>query len=226
MYEGIEEIYDEIHQDKDYLKEANIVSNIIEGHLHDKDLSLLDVGCGTGGHLVHLNKKFKCAGIDSNKNFIDIAARKGLKVNQSNMLDFSLEQKFDIIICLFGTIAHAMSNDNLKKIFLNFKKHLQKNGIIIIEPWLFKNQYKVQRASRNISNEINVVSDNALEENVAVLKKQYSVRGVTYETCIRNYCFDKGFFIDTIKKCGFFVNEINQKLEADYPNNILIIKND
>lgn len=224
MYEGIEEIYDEIHQDKDYKKESCIILDIIKKHLNEKNIQLLDVGCGTGQHLVNLSKYFDCVGIDSNEKFIKIAGSKGLKVFHKNMLNFNLDKKFDIIICLFGVIAHALSYENLKKVLFNFKKHLNKDGIIIIEPWLFKGQYRVQRASREISKKIFVTSDNSLENDIAILKKQYNVNNKKYETCIENYCFEKSSFISAIEECGLKIDEFEQKLETDYPNKLFLLK--
>ena len=51
------------------------------------------------------------------------------------MTDFNLEKQYDAIVCLFSSIGYVKTIENVLKTFACFAKHLNKDGIIILEPW-------------------------------------------------------------------------------------------
>ena len=63
MYRELADLYDRIYGSKDYEAESARVSETVLEH-NPAAQTLLDVACGTGGHLVHLEKQFKCEGLD------------------------------------------------------------------------------------------------------------------------------------------------------------------
>jgi hypothetical protein len=60
----------------------------------------------------------------------------------ADMIDFQLEEKFDVIICLFSSIGYVQSFNNLVKTLENFHRHLNDEGLAIVEPWVFKGDFK------------------------------------------------------------------------------------
>jgi len=130
--------YDEIEQDRNYLVEVRELKERIKENKKSRGKRLLDVGCGTGPHLFYLKNDFLCTGIDLNKQMLDVAKKKlKRKVNliQANMIDFKLDEPFDIIVCLFSVINHVKNYSELKKSFVNLFNHLKKGGVCIIEPY-------------------------------------------------------------------------------------------
>lgn len=220
---GIEIIYDLIHQDKDYEHESKIISSIIDKKFKNKKIDLLDVACGSGNHLYFFDKKYKCCGFDINKKLVDIARKKNLEVVCQDMRNFKIDKKFDVIVCLFGSIAHLKNYEELKMTIGSMKKHLNKNGMIIIEPWLFLNQYCPRTASRYISEDLFVTSANTLKNNIATLKKTYKYKTKTYKTNIDICCFTKEEYFSAAKEFGFKIKQIQEKLEKDFGNGILIL---
>ena len=137
--------YDQIYlKRKDYQKEAETVKGIIEHFEKKPSRTLLDVGCGTGEHLKYLSSDFQCTGIDVNRDMIEIARKKvpNAKFKVANMVGFSLKEKFDVIICLFSSIGYVQNFNNLVKTLENFYKHLNDEGLAIVEPWIFKKDFK------------------------------------------------------------------------------------
>ena len=139
------EYYDKFYLErKDYKKEAKIVKKIIEELESKKTLTLLDVGCGTGEHLKYLSSDFCCKGLDINNRMIEIAKNKvpEAEFEIANMIDFRFKDRFDVIICLFGSIGYVQNFSNLKKTLKNYYRHLNDSGLVIVEPWIFKKDFK------------------------------------------------------------------------------------
>ena len=137
--------YDLIYSGKNYEKEAGHLKDLILKNKKSKGISLLEVACGTGRNLEYIENDFKCIGLDLNKEMLKVARKRLRKTRliQGNMIDFNLNQKFDVITCMFSSIGYLKTYDNLEKTLNNFSRHLNKVGVLVIEPWFTKRGYKV-----------------------------------------------------------------------------------
>jgi len=138
LYKDLAKYYDRLYVMKDYKKETEYVRKLIQKYKQSRGKDLLEVACGTGSHLLYLQKQFRCVGIDINKEMLAIARKKLKKIpfKKADMISFNLNKKFDIILCLFSSIGYVKSEKNLKKTLNSLNRHLKKGGLIIIEPWL------------------------------------------------------------------------------------------
>ena len=121
-----------------------IVKDIIKRSEGKKSRTLLDVGCGTGEHLKYFSLGFNCTGLDINRRMIETAKNKvpEAKFKVANMIGFRLRSRFDVIVCLFGSVGYVQSFNNLVKALDNFYRHLNDTGLVILEPWVFKKDFK------------------------------------------------------------------------------------
>ena len=145
--------YDHIYQKrKDYENESKIIREIIRKIENIQSKTLLDVGCGTGEHLKHLSSEYQCTGVDINRRMIEVARKKvpEARFKVANMIDFRLKDKFDVTICLFSSIGYVQSFKNLVKTFETFYRHLHDKGLVMVEPWVFKKDYKQAKISLDI----------------------------------------------------------------------------
>ena len=128
--------YDLLYQFKDYQKESdNIVALLSK--IHPKAKSILDVACGTAEHDRYLSNHYEVDGIDLSEDFIAIAKKKnpGGHYFCADMIDFDLNSRYDGILCLFSSIGYVKTIKNIQKTLISFKKHLNPNGFILVEPW-------------------------------------------------------------------------------------------
>jgi ubiquinone/menaquinone biosynthesis C-methylase UbiE len=181
IYKDLARYYDLIYSWKDYKKEAEIVSGLINKYKKSKGNDLLEVTCGTGRHIQHLKAKFTVLATDINARMLGVARRnvKGAVFKRADMVTLSLGKEFDAIVCLFSSIGYVKTDANLKKTLGNFARHLKKGGVLVIEPWLTKSTYTtglphmttygdsdIQIARLNISK---------VRDNVSVMDMHYLV---------------------------------------------------
>jgi len=97
--------YDKIYasQGKDYAKEVDYLLQTLRSHGVPAGGSLLDVACGTGSHLVHLQRAFKVEGVELSLDFARIARSKlpQTKIHVADMRSFVTGREYDAITCLF-----------------------------------------------------------------------------------------------------------------------------
>jgi SAM-dependent methyltransferase len=98
--------------------------------LHVK--SVLDIGCGNGRFLKHLNRSgFDCLGIDRSKEMVKKACAIGVN---AKVLELENIQKnsFDSITAV-GDVLNYMNQDELNKFFDSILKVLKKDGYFLFD---------------------------------------------------------------------------------------------
>lgn len=131
-YDIIGKFYDEIMGDQSGT--AKKIRKLIEEH-NQNARSLLEVACGTGTLMKHLCKRYEVVGVDISPIMLAMTHHKFRHVTlyQNSMTDFSLNQKFDAIICMNDSINHLLKFSEWTKTFSNVKRHLNKNGVFIFD---------------------------------------------------------------------------------------------
>jgi ubiquinone/menaquinone biosynthesis C-methylase UbiE len=143
QYEKMVDYYDALYSFKDYREEADKLHQLICKNKCSDGMALLDVACGTGQHLFHLEKHYQVEGLDLNPQMLEIARQRCAEVlfHQGNMLDFELGRRFDVVTCLFSSIGYVKNLAELKLAINNMACHLLPGGVLIVEPWLSPDNY-------------------------------------------------------------------------------------
>jgi SAM-dependent methyltransferase len=133
-------VYDAIYASmgKDYGEEADRLRELIHEHKNSAGRRLLDVACGTGSHLIHLQKHYEVQGLDLSRSMLRLARQKlpGALFVKGSMSRFRLDRRFDVILCLFSAIGYARTYGRLVRTFRNFHRHLEDGGIAVVEAWI------------------------------------------------------------------------------------------
>lgn len=135
--------YDLIYGQKPYEAEAEALHGVIQRHLRSGGSALLDVGCGSGNHLAHLRRHYRCDGVDLDAGLLDIARQRypGSRFIQSDMAEFGLGRRYDALTCLFNAIGYVRTPERLGQTMRTFARHLAPGGVAVIEPWLAPDVY-------------------------------------------------------------------------------------
>ena len=137
--------YDLLYRDKDYQGEAEYVADLLK-RFGSGSGSLLDMGCGTGGHaVIFAQMGFEIVGIDLSEQMItsaqkklhevdgEVAEKVCFEVGDIRALD--LNRKFDAIVSLFHVISYQTENEDLRSVFAGARQHLKPGGIFIFDFW-------------------------------------------------------------------------------------------
>jgi ubiquinone/menaquinone biosynthesis C-methylase UbiE len=149
--------YDKIYasQGKDYGKEAQCLMDLVRSHGIGKRAALLDVACGSGGHLLHLQKSFAVEGVDASLDFVKVARTKVPKARffVGDMRTFATGREYDVVTCLFSSIGYMDTLKNLQAAIRNMARHLKKGGLLLVEPWFSPGQLENGRVSVTVVEE-------------------------------------------------------------------------
>lgn len=139
MFTESAELYDLVYGTfKDFEAEAADVASLIRA-LHPEACRILDVGCGTGEHAKHLTNTYGYSvdGLDIDAGLLAMARGKLPKAGffEKDMASFDLDDRFDVVLCLFSSIGYLRSLDRASSALACFRRHLCPGGLIAIEPW-------------------------------------------------------------------------------------------
>jgi ubiquinone/menaquinone biosynthesis C-methylase UbiE len=136
MYGKSAAIYDEFYHFIDYKAGAERVRNFIRSR-RPGARSLLDVACGTGKHLAELRRDFEVAGVDINAQLLEKAAEHcpGVNFYRADMVEMDLGREFDIVMCLFSSIALVRTLDRMKRAVVRMAEHVSTGGLLMVEPF-------------------------------------------------------------------------------------------
>jgi SAM-dependent methyltransferase len=150
VYTKSAQFYDAYYHFKDYVAAAQQIHDLVQQH-NPQAQSLLDVGCGTGKHLEWLRNHYQVAGLDINAELLEMAHRRcpDVPFYEGDMVDFELDQQFDVIICLFSSIGYVKTVERLFQTVANLAHHLCTGGLLLVEPWFSPETYWVGRLTAN-----------------------------------------------------------------------------
>lgn len=144
MFGGYAKFYNLLYKDKNYEEESEYVDHLIRLY-YPGAKTILDLGCGTGRHDLHLAEKgYLVTGVDMSDEMLSFA--KKLKVSgrsNNHSLNFfpgdvreiRLEKSFDVVISLFHVMSYQTTNEDIQKSFKTASTHLKENGIFIFDCW-------------------------------------------------------------------------------------------
>src|SRR6266498_410808 len=136
MFTETAELYDLVYSWKDYPAEAARLRGLVgrEGG------TLLDVACGTGRHLELLAPHYRAEGVDLDPRMVELSRARGLTAQQGDLLTLDLGRRFDVVTCLFSSIAYVQ---DLAGAVARLAAHVAAGGVLAVEPWLAPEQIRL-----------------------------------------------------------------------------------
>lgn len=143
IFDAYATYYDLLYRDKDYAAEAEyVVSHIRRNAPGAKQI--LELGCGTGGHAIHLAQMgYIVHGVDLSDEMIsrallrksalppDVAAR--LSFSKGDARAVRTYETYDVVISLFHAMSYQTSNADLAAAFETAWTHLLSGGLFLFD---------------------------------------------------------------------------------------------
>lgn len=113
----------------------------IEAYMERRNIQchrVLELGCGTGRFTALLAADgYEVTGLDLSEAMIKVAKKKpfGKRISYvcSDMRNFNLGKKFDVVISVCDSMNYLLNNDDMYNTFLSVGKHLEKGGFFIFD---------------------------------------------------------------------------------------------
>lgn len=137
FYSDLARFYDSFYEGKKFKEEAEYFYSIIKS-INDNPLhSVLDIGCGTGSHLIHLSEYFEeVSGLDPSPDMLDIARNKikdRATLFQCRIQEFKHQPAYSAVVSFNSALNYLVSTEDLTKAFQNIYNALAKNGVIVVQ---------------------------------------------------------------------------------------------
>ena len=111
-------------------------------------LKILDAGSGTAKILSRLDELgHQCVGIDMSEPMVEYARvlYPQLRIELADMRTFSMDEQFDVVLCLGSTFTYNLTNKDVHTTLENFRRHCADGGLLILD---------ILNASRFLSSEV------------------------------------------------------------------------
>lgn len=137
-YTTFARFYDSIMEGINYQDWASYLERLFQLH-NSPGKEVLDLACGTGSLTCILAKRgYQALGLDLSPVMIEKAREKarGLKnisFTEGDMRSFSLEKKFDLIICLYDSLNYMLEEEDLSLVFSSCYQSLYQGGLFIFD---------------------------------------------------------------------------------------------
>jgi len=140
VFDKYADFYDSYYRNKDYDNEVNFVLDL--ANKNSTPRTVLDIGCGTGGHLIPFAKKgLKVTGFDLSEAMINQAKEKLRKTNikaeikAGDARTFRDGKKYDLVVAMFAVMGYLTSNEDFLAGLKTAMIHLNENGLFIFDVW-------------------------------------------------------------------------------------------
>lgn len=135
--------YDQFYQSKDYNAECDFLAAVFGRYTPNGIQSILDLGCGTGGHVLRLAQRgYRVVGVDRSPEMLRVAQQKmtpsaNLSVawHLGDLRFLELSQTFDAVIMMFAVLGYQTDNADLAAALACVRRHLAPGGLFVADFW-------------------------------------------------------------------------------------------
>ena len=138
--------YDIFYADKDYEAECDTLEEVFRRYGKRKIRSILDLGCGTGNHVIQLaNRGYKVTGVDRSRDMLAHARSKLADFNslsqalptflKGDVRSLDLEREFDAVLMMFAVLGYQLTNEDVLAALKTVRRHLKPGGPFVCDVW-------------------------------------------------------------------------------------------
>ncbi len=142
--EGYAPQYDHLYADKDYSAECDLIEQVFQRFGQPPLESILDLGCGTGGHAFPLaDRGYQVTGVDLSPAMLREAERKLAESARHSVPGFvlgdirelELHRQFDAALMMFAVLGYQATDTDLQLALRSVRRHLRPGGLFVGDFW-------------------------------------------------------------------------------------------
>ncbi|MCI0854653.1 MAG: class I SAM-dependent methyltransferase, partial [Chloroflexi bacterium] len=121
-----------------YEAECDLIEQVVRRYGSGKFVSVLDLGCGTGGHSLPLSQRgYAVTGVDLSEPMLAQARLKANDVNfvQGDVRELDLGRRYDVVLMMFAVLGYQTSDEDLERALGTVARHLDRGGLFIGDVW-------------------------------------------------------------------------------------------
>src|SRR5262245_26344683 len=133
--------YDLLYSDKDYEAECDLIETLFR-EANTPVRSLLDVGCGTGGHaLILAGRGYEVCGVDRSEPMLQIAQQRAhvmqrtVDWKRADIRTLDLGRRFDACCALFAVLSFQIHNVDIRSALRALRRHIEPRGLLVADVW-------------------------------------------------------------------------------------------
>lgn len=136
--------YDALYETKSYTAECDLIQDALGRYGASAPETVLDVGCGTGGHALELARRgYRVHGVDLSPDMLAIAQTKAAASAVSpaprwtcaDARTFDLGETFDAAIMMFAVVGYLTSNADVLAGLKSVRRHLPAGALFMCDFW-------------------------------------------------------------------------------------------
>ncbi len=133
--------YDATYAAKDYDAECDLIARIFRLHGDGGTTTVLDLGCGTGGHAIRLAERgFRVTGVDRSPQMLararaKLAAGADLCWIEGDVRTVDAGGPYDVALLMFAVLGYQHTNDDVLGTLENVRRHLRPGGLLVFDVW-------------------------------------------------------------------------------------------
>lgn len=143
--DGYSGSYDRFYADKDYEGETEFLENVFRRFGVGPVRSILDLGCGTGGHALALARRgYDVTGVDRSEAMLGVARSKLALLpgsvhpptfERADVRRVDLNRRVDAVIAMFAVMGYMVTNEDLRQALESARRHLDTDGLLVFDTW-------------------------------------------------------------------------------------------
>jgi len=141
---GYADLYDVTYAEKPYDAECDVLERVFREHGTRPIGEVLDLGCGTGSHAMHLSRRgYRLVGVDVSAAMLARAKEKLLagkpaspvELVEGDVRTVELGRTFDAALMMFAVLGYQTSNRDVAAALENARRHLAPGSLLALDVW-------------------------------------------------------------------------------------------
>lgn len=131
--------YDALYGDKDYEGECDLIERVFRDFGSAPVRSVLDLGCGTGGHAVRLAARgYEVIGVERSPQMLALARAKAagaVELHEADVRSLVLGRELDAVLMMFAVLGYQLRDVDVLAALESARRHLPRGGLLLFDVW-------------------------------------------------------------------------------------------